>query len=177
MTSSCLRLRILLITDCLQEGLSWKGWEGRMIKFPNFPILCSSWCMLSTCVCCCITMPFGTGSQECVFLQPFLSQEQHEPQKGKKSKFPLLWTVLSHNPVWILKEDFPPVPIWGLMSLCTYQPFSLQFSFYILGSTCTRWLRKQLIQQKLWLLHKGKGTSPSLSIWLLWCFPSTYCLL
>ena len=40
-----------------------------------------------------------------VFLQPLLSKEEHEPRKGKKSKFLLLWTVLPHSPVLILKEE------------------------------------------------------------------------
>lgn len=127
-------------------------WEGCGPKLLRFPVLCRSWCMLSLCV---LLPHHGCWHWQpgVVFLQPLLSKEEHETRKGKKSKFLLLWAVLPH------RRMSPPVSIWGLMSLCTYQPFGLQFSFYLLASACTRWLRKQLIQQKLQLLHKGKAKS------------------
>lgn len=56
----------LLITDCLQQGLSWRGWEVCGPKLLSSLFWAGSGAC-AVCMCCCLVTAVGSGNQEWFF--------------------------------------------------------------------------------------------------------------
>lgn len=161
---------------CSSETAFSKVWAVESGKFVGQ----SSWAPCSGqelvhilfCVCCCLIVAVGSGNQELFFCSPCLQQtKKNRSLRGVSNLSSCCYGQCYCIVLFLSSKENVSSCIWELMSLCTYQPFYLQFSFYLLASACTRWLGKKLSQTTALLQEQGQ--SPS--IWLLWCFPLDSC--